>query len=175
MGYCQFAEYRRMALLRFIVWFINRNHYPPTIEEMRAGMRWSSKSLVAYHLDGLEEEVVAIVDRWEAVRKMMHCDHEMLFVSMRAQDHGAALEKRAIRAALDYRLHKLGIKRPGVSCHSLRHLMATEAVRNKVDLPALQLFLGHSDIATTMLYPDVVSMELSNPAKFASGLARRRL
>lgn len=123
----------------------------------------------------LIEEVLSVIDRWLAVRNLMHVDHARLFVSMRRQDRGAALEKRAIRSALDYRLNKLGIKRPGVSCHSLRHLMATEAVRNNVPLPALQQFLGHSDIATTMIYPDVVMGEQNNPAKFAAGLARRML
>lgn len=46
---------RQTDLLVFIRTFTARNGYPPTIEEMRAGLGWSSKSMVAYHLADLEE------------------------------------------------------------------------------------------------------------------------
>lgn len=45
---------RQTALLNFIRGFISKNHYPPTYEEIRRGIGWSSKSLVSYHLDKLE-------------------------------------------------------------------------------------------------------------------------
>jgi SOS-response transcriptional repressor LexA len=56
MGYCQQARYRREMLFKFIAGFIDKEKYSPTIEEMRAGVRWSTKSLVAFHLDALEAE-----------------------------------------------------------------------------------------------------------------------
>lgn len=56
MGRCHDAKYRQDVLLRYIVWFVGRYHYPPTMEEMRSGLRWSTKSLVDYHLRVLEDE-----------------------------------------------------------------------------------------------------------------------
>jgi len=45
---------RQQQLLTFIVSFAAKQQYPPTYEEIRVGLGWSSKSLVNYHLDQLE-------------------------------------------------------------------------------------------------------------------------
>ncbi len=45
---------KQQRLLEFIQDFMARNHYPPTYEEMRVGLDWSTKSLVDYHLSKLE-------------------------------------------------------------------------------------------------------------------------
>jgi hypothetical protein len=45
---------KQRALLTFLQTFIADHHYPPTFEEMRTGLRWSTKSLVDYHLTALE-------------------------------------------------------------------------------------------------------------------------
>jgi repressor LexA len=45
---------RQSALLEFIRGFVAKNNYPPTYEEIRVGLGWSSKSLVDYHLGMLE-------------------------------------------------------------------------------------------------------------------------
>ncbi len=46
---------RREAMLNFILQFIALQKYPPTVEEIRMGLGWSSKSLVALHLSRLNE------------------------------------------------------------------------------------------------------------------------
>jgi repressor LexA len=51
---CVLTE-QQQRLLEFIRGWIAQNKYPPTFEEMRAGLEWSTKSLVNYHLDALEE------------------------------------------------------------------------------------------------------------------------
>src|SRR3990172_6710273 len=45
---------RRQAMLDFIGTFIDDNGYPPTFEEMRDGLKLSTKSLVNHHLSALE-------------------------------------------------------------------------------------------------------------------------
>jgi repressor LexA len=45
---------RQQAILDFIRQFIAEYHYRPTYEEIRMGCSLSSKSLVDYHLGGLE-------------------------------------------------------------------------------------------------------------------------
>jgi repressor LexA len=40
----------QQRLLTFIADFTARHGYPPTVEEIRSGLGWSTKSLVAYHI-----------------------------------------------------------------------------------------------------------------------------
>jgi SOS-response transcriptional repressor LexA len=44
----------RKMIKEFIVAFMARQHYAPTVEEIRAGCGLSTKSLVDYHLNVLE-------------------------------------------------------------------------------------------------------------------------
>src|SRR5688572_18126493 len=45
---------KQEAMLAFIEGFVDRNGYPPTYEEIKQGLNISTKSLVDYHLDVLE-------------------------------------------------------------------------------------------------------------------------
>ncbi len=45
---------RQQSLLAFIETFIADRGYPPTYEEIRVGFSMSTKSLVDYHLNALE-------------------------------------------------------------------------------------------------------------------------
>ena len=45
---------RQRAMLAFIENFLEEKGYPPTYEEIRAGLNFSTKSLVNYHLEALE-------------------------------------------------------------------------------------------------------------------------
>jgi len=46
---------RQQAILTFIEDFVAKHHYPPTFEEIRVGVGLSTKSLVDYHLNALEQ------------------------------------------------------------------------------------------------------------------------
>ena len=46
----------RKMIKEFIVAFMARQHYAPTMEEIRAGCGLSSKSLVDYHLNAMESD-----------------------------------------------------------------------------------------------------------------------
>lgn len=75
MGYCHQADYRREMLLRFIDGFIAREHYPPTIEEMRRGLGWSTKSLVVFHLEALEAE--GLIERVHGIARGVKIAEQM--------------------------------------------------------------------------------------------------
>lgn len=55
-----------------------------------------------------------------------------------------------------------------ITSHALRHGFATELIRQKTDLQTIQKLMGHSDVATTMIY---LHVELDD-VRFESPLAR---
>jgi integrase/recombinase XerD len=73
-----------------------------------------------------------------------------LFVSARAKP----LTRRAFGALLSKRARRAGV-RGKVSPHTLRHAFATHLVDGGADLRAVQMMLGHADIATTQVYTHV--------------------
>lgn len=56
----------------------------------------------------------------------------------------------------------------GVTAHMLRHTFATDALRRRRNLRAVQVLLGHASVATTQIYTDVDDDELDLAAGVAA-------
>jgi site-specific recombinase XerD len=74
---------------------------------------------------------------------------------------GQRLHWRQVNKIVDKALQRAGLKRLGISCHSLRHTFATLAAM-EVPLPELADYLGHSSIATTGVYAH--ALQTVNPS-----------
>ncbi len=73
-----------------------------------------------------------------------------VFVSLR-KGKGARLTLHQINNIVNAIMTQAGVKRAGLSCHSLRHAFATLAAQD-VPLPDLAAYLGHADLYTTGVY-----------------------
>lgn len=79
---------------------------------------------------------------------------------------GRPMTARGIRELTDNYLRQEGLKRPGLSCHSLRHTCGTLAKMNGAEDGAIARMFGHSNLETTRLYTRAAERYLKNPALF---------
>ncbi len=71
---------------------------------------------------------------------------------------------RALQKAFILASEKAGVKakKPKVHFHSLRHGFATQCIRKKISLSAIQGLLGHEDLQTTSIYINLAPTERVN-------------
>lgn len=79
-----------------------------------------------------------------------------LFVSRR----GRGLTRQAVWHAVRRHARHAGIEAP-LSPHTLRHAFATHLLGHGADLRALQMLLGHANVATTQIYTHVADERLA--------------
>jgi len=80
-----------------------------------------------------------------------------LFVSLR-KEKGKRLTPQQVNNIVDEAWKAAGIKRQGLSCHSLRHSFGSlAATKEGVTLPDLAAYMGHANISTTSLYVHAIS------------------
>ena len=90
-----------------------------------------------------------------------------LFVTTQGNQEGQPgrrMTDRSIRRRIDALLESSGLKRAGVSCHSLRHSFGTWSAAAGVPVAAISATLGHADIKTTGVYVKVADRIKQNPA-----------
>lgn len=68
---------------------------------------------------------------------------------------GKPVTRQTVFLALKAAARRAGLPTTSVSPHVLRHAFATHLVDNDADLRAVQMMLGHADIATTEIYTHV--------------------
>jgi len=70
---------------------------------------------------------------------------------------GHPLSIRGIQKRMEYYAHKAGLR---ISCHHLRHTMATQMLNADADLSTIQDILGHTNVKTTQRYCRVSNLKV---------------
>lgn len=112
----------------------------------------------------LSDRARGALDRWLA---MVPGDSPWLFPSGKAH-----LSRVRLFQMLRELAARAGLDPQAVSPHVLRHAFATHLLEGGADLRALQLMLGHADIATTEIYTHVDSRRLVELVNQRHPLAR---
>lgn len=84
---------------------------------------------------------------------------------------GKPLSMRGIQKRMEHYARKAGLK---VSCHQLRHTMATQLLNADADLVIIQDLLGHSQIRTTQRYCKVSNLKVQRDYHKAIGKVMSR-
>jgi len=119
-----------------------------------AAVDFKRGQLFVYHAKGGKQRVVYLSkDAYQAllaylkVRPDSRC--KRLFLVSKGRYRGHALNVRGIQHRMKYYSKKAGFN---VTCHQLRHTMATQMLNADADLVTIQDLLGHTYIRTTERY-----------------------
>ena len=82
---------------------------------------------------------------------------EGLFLVQKGPMTGKPISVRGIQKRIEYYARKSRLK---VSCHRLRHTMATQLLNADADLATIQDLLGHGQITTTQRYCRVANLKV---------------
>jgi site-specific recombinase XerD len=80
-----------------------------------------------------------------------------VFLVERGLYRGKPISVRGIQKRMEFYAKKAGLR---VSCHQLRHTMATQLLNADADLVTIQDLLGHSRIKTTQRYSKVSNLKV---------------
>jgi site-specific recombinase XerD len=94
-----------------------------------------------------------------------------LFLVQKGPYSGRAISVRGIQKRMEYYARKARLK---VSCHLLRHTMATQLLNADADLVTIQDLLGHSRIKTTQRYCKVSNLKVQRDYFKAMEVVMRR-
>ena len=80
-----------------------------------------------------------------------------IFLAEKGPCTGQPISIRGIQRRMEYYARKVKIK---LSCHHLRHTMATQMLNADADLSTIQDLLGHSNVKTTQRYCRVLNIKV---------------
>jgi site-specific recombinase XerD len=114
-------------------------------------------------------------DAHSAIKEYLRVRHsartKALFLVDKGALKGKPISVRGIQKRLELYAGKSGLK---VSCHELRHTMATQLLNAGADLTVIQDLLGHNRVATTQRYCKVSNLKVQNDYYKAMDLVVKR-
>jgi site-specific recombinase XerD len=114
-------------------------------------------------------------DAHSAIKEYLRVRHpvrtKVLFLVDKGALKGKPISVRGIQKRLELYARESGLR---VSCHELRHTMATQLLNAGADLTVIQDLLGHSRVATTQRYCRVSNLKVQNDYYKAMDLVVKR-
>lgn len=99
----------------------------------------------------------ALIDLVMYLEKRSRSREGRLFLVEKGTYRGKPISVRGIQKRMEYYAKKANLK---ISCHHLRHTMATQLLNAGMDLVSIQDLLGHSRIKTTERYTKVSNVKV---------------
>jgi len=128
-----------------------------TIDAVEYGRR----QIFIFHGKGAKDRVVYMSDDARsallAYLEKRSSKARALFLVQKGPMKGKPLSVRGIQKRIEYYARKSGLD---VSCHRLRHTMATQLLNADADLATIQDLLGHGQITTTQRYCRVANLKV---------------
>lgn len=103
----------------------------------------------------ISDDALCAIGQYLKVRPCSKC--EKLFLVERGAYRGRPISVRGIQKRIEYYAKKTGVE---VSCHRLRHTMATQMLNADSALVTIQDLLGHTRIKTTQRYCKVSNLKV---------------
>ena len=110
-----------------------------------------SKDRVVYISDDAHDALVAYL------KMRSHYRVKKIFLVEKGNYKGQPISVRGIQKRMEYYAKKTGLK---VSCHCLRHTMATQLLNADAEVETIQDLLGHNWITTTQRYCKVSNLKV---------------
>jgi len=79
-------------------------------------------------------------------------DHEEVFLIKNGTE---PMKRSSLYSMMQLYYRRLGIKKPGVGFHSIRHAFATKLMKEKTPIKSISDLLGHTSIKSTYIYTKV--------------------
>ena len=127
-----------------------------------AAIDWRRSRLYVFNGKGQKDRVVYISrDTYGAlaayIKQRLSLRVKKVFLVQKGTHKGKPLSVRGIQKRMEYYANKAGLP---ISCHQLRHTMATQLLNADADLVSIQDLLGHSRIKTTQRYCRVSNLKV---------------
>ncbi len=120
------------------------------------------RRIIVYHGKGSKDRVVYISDDAHDalvayLKIRSHFRIKKVFLVEKGNFKGQPISVRGVQKRIEYYAKKTGLK---VSCHSLRHTMATQLLNAEAEVETIQDLLGHNWITTTQRYCKVSNLKI---------------
>jgi len=125
-------------------------------------IEYRSRQLYVFNGKGSKDRVVYLSeDALSALKTYMQkrkwSKEKRVFLVQKGPLRGKPISVRGIQKRIEHYAQRAGIE---VSCHHLRHTMATQLLNADADLVTIQDLLGHSRITTTQCYCRVSNLKV---------------
>lgn len=156
-----FRTYRDLALVGLMLWdglrscevlAMQLEDLQLTAGQMRIQGKGNKQRLVP-----LPPEILEVLGHYLRLERPL-TNTPTLFVSLKGRQRGQPLTAAGLRSL--FRHHRVRSQVHNANPHRCRHTFGADMVRAGMSLPALQRLMGHSQIATTMLYVELAPQDV---------------